>query len=493
MPSLTSSAGSRSGFTLRQTAERPDIVLFLTDEQRADEVGYASGGYYVTPALDRLAARGIVFETAYSGSTVCVPSRACLLTGLMHHRVPTVPGVQALRPGFWTIARALRDVGYETALIGKMHFSPMYADHGFETTKLAEHLVPFSGYQRGEIDDYHRFLLWRGLADHSATHLFGAGLDDAREAFEGNYFAQKFPYDKSVHPIGWIASNARELLERPRRAPLFLVVSFPRPHAPFDPAEPYASMYDPQGTRLPGEDLRLDESLPDAFRAAFAHDPKEPFNPFPVSHLREEVYRRVLTYVRALVHQVDDAVADVLERIDLSRTVVFFTSDHGTFGGHRGLLGKVPWIPFDDLARVPFVCSAPGMKAGTRVHAPIQTLDFAVTCLDYAGIRPPDGVFDGVSLRPFMEGERAPEDRVVYSAGTVGWPMARRRNVKLIRGAHFSEALFDLDRDPRETRNVHDDPAYEHDLFGLRVALDEMTRRSIPDVLDAPQVGATQR
>lgn len=467
-------------------ADRPDIILLLTDEQRADEVGYASGGYFETPALDRLASRGVIFDTAYSGSTVCVPSRACLLTGLMHHRVRTEPGVHALRRGFWTVARALRDAGYETALVGKMHFSPMYADHGFDTMTLAEHLVPYSGYRPGELDDYHRFLLWRGLADHSATHMFGAGLEAEREAFEASYFAQKFPYDRSVHPVGWIAARAREVLDRPRRAPLFLVVSFPRPHAPFDPAEPYASMYEPASTRMPTDDVSMNDRLPEVFRRAFTHDPEEPFNPFPASRLPEDVRRRVLTYVRALVRQVDDAVADVLERIDLPGSVVFFTSDHGTFGGHRGLLGKVPWIPFDDLARVPFVCVAPGARAGTRVSAPVQTLDFATTCLDYAGVTPPGDVFDGVSLRRIIGGGEAPLGRAVFSAGTVGWPMARIGDVKLIRGPGLTEALFDLRKDPRETTNVHGDPAYEHDLFGLRVALDEMARRSIPGALDVP-------
>jgi arylsulfatase len=68
---------------------RPDIVLFLTDQQRFDQVGYASGGHFDSPNLGRCARSGVIFENAYSASTVCVPARVALMTGFEPHRVPT--------------------------------------------------------------------------------------------------------------------------------------------------------------------------------------------------------------------------------------------------------------------------------------------------------------------------------------------------------------------------------------------------------------------
>ena len=121
--------------------ERPDLVLLMTDQQRHDQVGFESDGHFETPNIDRLARDGVVFERAYSASTTCVPSRVALLTGLQAHRVPTQINQYALREGFWTVARALQDAGYETALIGKMHFAPVHAQHGFETMRLCEHLL----------------------------------------------------------------------------------------------------------------------------------------------------------------------------------------------------------------------------------------------------------------------------------------------------------------------------------------------------------------
>ena len=162
---------------------RPDIVLIMTDQQRFDQVGYASGGHFETPNIDRLAAGGVIFDRAYSASTVCVPSRVALLTGLQPHRVPTQENRFALREGFWTVAHELRRAGYETALIGKMHFAPVHARHGFETMRLCEHLSAqglgaLSKERSDEVDDYHDWLVSRGLTDwraEPASRFVGSG------------------------------------------------------------------------------------------------------------------------------------------------------------------------------------------------------------------------------------------------------------------------------------------------------------------------------
>ena len=110
----------------------------------------------------------------------------------------------------------------------------------------------------------------------------------------------------------------------------------------------------------------------------------------------------------------------VLERIDLDSTQVGFTSDHGDYAGHRGLLRKTPWIPFDDLARVPFVVAGPGIAGGRRVTSLVQSCDFALTCLDFAGVKAPQGIdFDTRSLRPLLSTRLRPRTSIV--------PCSRRR------------------------------------------------------------------
>ena len=117
----------------------------MTDEQRHDWLGYSSDGHFETPNIDRLAKTGVRFDRAHTSETTCVPARTALLTGLYDHRTPRQKGSLALREGSWTVARELQAAGYETALIGRMHLSPIHADHGFETMRMCEIVIPEVG------------------------------------------------------------------------------------------------------------------------------------------------------------------------------------------------------------------------------------------------------------------------------------------------------------------------------------------------------------
>jgi choline-sulfatase len=440
-------------------ARRPDLVLVMTDQQRHDQLGYSSGGHFETPALDALAASGVVFEAAYSASTVCVPARSALLTGLAPHRLPTQENGSALREGFWTVAHALRAAGYETALFGKMHFAPVHADHGFETMRLCEHiksqgLGPRSR-ERGDVhDDYHDWLEAQGLRDYRYT-------PDGEYAFDASMPAS---YPADAHPTAWIEREVSAFLEsRTDDRPLFLVISFPHPHAPYDPPEPYRSMYDPADSVLPSDGYEVNEELPLVFRLATSGELAAPeANSRPEADDPERV-RAFLATVRGLIRQVDDAVGRLVDLLDLDETVLCFTSDHGDYSGHRGLMRKHPWIPFDDLARVPLFVTGRRIEGGRRVEDPVQSYDVALTYLDYAGVAPPAGVdFDARSLRPVLEDRAGPDDRerTVLSGTSIGFPMVRRGRYKYIEHVDQGQpVLFDLERDPHETTNLVEDPA----------------------------------
>jgi choline-sulfatase len=445
----------------------------MTDQQRYDQVGYGSDGHFQTPNLDRLAAEGVVFDTAYSTSTTCVPARVGLLTGLLHHRVPKQGKRRfSLQEGFWTLAHALRNAGYETALFGKMHFSPVRAQHGFETQRLVEHLTDAQLADGPDDDDYHRWLV-------------SQGVDDWRALFSPTKKTPStFPYDASLHPTAWIEQETLSFLRtRSRDRPLFLIVSFPHPHAPYNPPASYLDLYDPADARLPNDTAEANATLPTKFRMAFERfgtrvPPRvDPANPKPL--------RGFLTKVRALVKQIDDSVGAIARELDLDRTVVFFTSDHGDWAGHRGAMRKIPWLPFDDLARVPFFVSGAGVASGRRVASLVQSSDFVPTCLDYAGVEGPVSELDSQSLRPLLSEPPATGDdeRAVVCATTMGWPMIRRGNVKYMRhGGSRVEVLFDLDEDPGETTTRHEDSAYCEVRDELSAALDAVLARGVPEL-----------
>src|SRR2546429_1896097 len=142
--------------------KRPNFLLVMTDQQRADSVGYAhemggvGRGGSDTPHLDGFAHRGIIFDNAYSASTVCVPARSALLTGIFDQRLPRVDGGRALKEGCWTLAHAMARAGYDTGLFGKMHFSPIHAHHGFQVVSSCEHLSRAAGDGPQDADDHPR-------------------------------------------------------------------------------------------------------------------------------------------------------------------------------------------------------------------------------------------------------------------------------------------------------------------------------------------------
>ncbi|MFN4231201.1 sulfatase [Parvibaculum sp.] len=432
----------------------PNILMIMTDQQRADSMGYVGNKPSDTPNLDRLARQGVIFENAYSSSTSCVPARSSLMTGLLPHRVPTVDSNGrksagyglSLKPGQWTIARALRDAGYETTLFGKMHFHPMHADHGFDVMHMCEHLP--AGYGRKAYDDYRTWLESTGRKDHR---------------FNQASIPKPFAYEAEYHPTSWIARHSLDFLEnRDKSRPYFAVISFTAPHTPYDPPEPYASLYRPEDQELPDTGIDINNNLPDVFRrAALGSRGGKLFAPLRVSDRSENHLREVLAAIRASIKFIDDKVGEVMEKVDLDNTIVFFLSDHGDYGGNRGFLGKIPWIPFDDLARVPFFAVGAGVETGLRIREPVQSFDYLSTSLECAGVAPPDRDMDAVSLLPVLKGGSPDSNRPVFCSTTEGWPMIRRGRFKDIWHSGYDvHALFDLESDPDESVNLAGDPAY---------------------------------
>lgn len=446
----------------------------MTDQQRHDQLGYSSGGLVRTPNLDRLAAGGVVFESAYSASTTCVPARTSLLTGLLDHRTRYAEPL-ALEPGFFTVPHALQAVGYQTALIGKMHFTPMRADHGFEHVRLCEHTNAYrqAPAEMAQLDHYHDFLAERGLAD---WRFEGPGLD-----------GPVYPYDPATHPTSWVRDETLAFLAgRDPDRPLFLVVSFPHPHPPVNPPEPYASLYDPSACVVDPDGASRNDLLPATYRRATAQAdaPQRRVDP---RHL--DAHRAELARTYGLITQIDDAVGEIVGRLDLADALLFFTSDHGDYGGRRGLVRKIPWIPFDDLARVPCFATGGLVAGGRRLAEPMQSFDFPVTCLDLSGaaeaLGVDLGVFDGISLRPVLsdaDGSLAP-DRLVFSAVSQQWPMVRRGPHKYIRELGWGEeVLFDVARDPDETLDLK---ALDPDrtlLDDFAAAVDRQLAATVPDL-----------
>ena len=462
---------------------RPNILLVMTDQQRYDSLGYARPGLISdTPNLDALAAAGVIFEQAYSSDTACIPARSSLLTGLLPHRVPTGGGNRpraqtasglALTEGYWTLAHALRDAGYDTALFGKMHFSPIRAQHGFDTMAMCEHLP--AGYPREEADDYRRWIL-------------SSGREDLR--FQRPGLPRVFPYPAEFHPTHWITQHAQRFLKDAGRQarPWFSVVSYTDPHTPYSPPEPYACAYQAADQTLPTSGMASNAGLPWPFSNITVRHPRGTFfEPDWVDHHEEGHLPKVLAAIRAGLRHVDDRVGELLNTVDLANTLVIFLSDHGDYGGHRGFLGKIPWLPFDDIARVPFFISGAGVNGGRRVSEPVQSFDLVATILEHTGLPAPCSDMESTSLLSALHGADLTPDRAIFCGTLEGSPMLRRGRYKhiwhSIANVHI---LYDLQQDPGETQNLAADPQFRTLLEANVAELKAMLARPVPNLWRAP-------
>jgi arylsulfatase len=456
--------------------KRPNILLLMTDQQRYDSLGYTRlDGGSDTPNLDRLAAAGVIFDNAYSSDTACIPARSSLMTGLLPHRVPTSDGParaqtnmgQALQEGYWTIAHALRDAGYRTGLFGKMHFSPIRAQHGFDVMHTCEHLP--AGYAPEEQDDYGCWML-------------GTGRKDVRFIRPG--IPSVFPYSLEDHPTQWITRHAADFcrVASAAAAPWFAAVSYTDPHTPYSPPEPYASMFPPEREQLPTSGMESNNGLPWPFSEITKPQPLGTFfAPVRVDQHSETHLRAVLAAIRAGIKHVDEAIGQLLQHIDLNNTLLVFLSDHGDYGGHRGFLAKIPWLPFDDLARVPFFMAGPGIVGGQRVNAPVQSFDYVATALRQAGVPLPCNDLDSADLTGVLAGGAPNTDRAVFCSTLEGMPMLRRGPYKHIWHS-FADVhiLYNLEQDPGETRNLARDPGYQKLLRDNVNEMRNMLARPVP-------------
>jgi arylsulfatase len=439
---------------------RPNILLIMTDQQRGDTLGASGNGLIHTPVLDRLCGEGVRFERCYTPSPVCVPARMALLTGLLPHRNGCVDNGGRLAANTKTLMQVLGDVGYVRHAVGKMHFSPPRASLGFDCMELSEEIPACP-----EIDDYLTFLHGHGFAHVHEPHGVRSDM---------YYIPQVSQLPAALHATAWTADRAAAFLRaHDQSRPFFLWVSFIKPHPPFDPPVPWNKLY-----------RTID--MPPPFRP----DGYQSLQTWWMRHQNRYKYREAGpddTLNRTLraayygsISFIDYHVGRILRALDATgladRTLVIFTSDHGELLGDYGSWGKRTFL--DAAARVPLIVRWPGeMPAGAVSRCLVSLLDIMPTVLAAAGVDPDTHHLDGADLRAVMT---ARADRIVLgqlSRGPRGTYFATDGRRKYMYSAPDDrEYLFDLEVDPRETRNLMGEAGAAEGAVALRNALIERYR-----------------
>ena len=439
----------------REVMAAPNIILIMADELRWDCLGYAGNPDVRTPNLDALAAHAVNFTQAICQQPLCVPSRMTVLTG-RHPREHGVRDNQTPLPdGVPTFPRLLREAGYHTAAIGKMHFVPPRADHGFDLMRIAEQ----DSDGRYE-DDYHAWLAAQGKEDR-IDYWDQVERAAAPKTYWLSFGAMRSNLPESLHSSTWIGDQAVRFLSDTAREPFFLSVGFIKPHHPFDPPAPWDRLYEPRALRLPpGFVLPVPED--DARHEAF----------FDMRQMTEPRFRRVLAHYYATISHIDAQIGRILATLTargLTNNVMVFTADHGDYMGQHGMILKSGARPYDALLRVPLlIAGLSGQRRGVADPALAELTDLAPTILDIAGAPPltecsgrglvPQLFSEGISLRAAAHAEHGRDMRIVRTA-----------THKLIESADPAmRAFYDLAADPYEFDNRYDDATRVDDRDALR-------------------------
>jgi arylsulfatase len=412
---------------------KPNILLVTTDQQRFDAAGPAAPSFLRTPHFDHLCREGVRFTGARADCPICVPARVSIMTGktVFGHGMDHNGDTARVMGREGTLPALLRDCGYQTAAIGKMHFGPIRSRHGFE-----EMLIP---------DDYYRAMRRSGHPCQPMLHGMG----------QNELYPAMATVPEAMTLTSWIAEESVSYIRdrRDPNYPFFLWCSFSKPHPPLDPPEPYYSMY----RNCP---------VPDPVFGGWSEDER---CPVPFVRHREawscdivppEIIREARAAYYGLITQIDYNLGRVfaaLQDADIfNDTLVLYMSDHGEFLGDHHSCGKFTF--HEASAHVPCVLRMPrdwpDRLYGAEHPGLVNHADVLPTLLRAAGGAIPKDC-EGIDLDALARG-KAPDREYMESTAEWGKYFAitdgRWKYIYYPEGA--SEQFFDLESDPLELRDL---------------------------------------
>jgi len=438
-------------------SRRPNILIITTDQQHHAMMSGAGNRYLHTPAMDRIASWGTRFTRAYCADPVCVPSRFCWWTG----RMPSAIGMSSngaprnpdgsrllvdepVHRG--ALGHVLRDAGYTTAFAGKQHTPGGLTAESMGFANLTDD-------QRDRCAvECARFI----RREHDRPWALAANFINPHDIC---YMAiRDFPRTDMDHAILRNGDTEMRALDEALRLPDGMSEeTFFAEHCP----------------PLP-DNFEIQRDEPASIRRVVE---ERPFKALAREHWGEREWRLHRWAYHRLTERVDAQIGVVLDALErsgaLEDTVIICTSDHGDHDGSHKLEHKT--VCYDEAARVPLIIAQPGTTPAAAVeelHLAQNGIDLMATCCDYAGIAQPAHNL-GHSLRPLAEARRVDDWRAgVYVESQLGHCyVTRTRKYCRYDSAGIEEQLYDLERDPGETRSVHRDSAERAALAQARQSL----------------------
>jgi arylsulfatase A-like enzyme len=477
---LTASGTLTLGFALRpdvpfadSTTTRPNILFIMADDHTSQAWGcYGSrlAKHAPTRNIDRIRKEGALLSNCFCTNSICVPSRASILTGQYSHINGANTLAGRLAPETDTVVKHLQAAGYETALVGKWHLKDQPA--GF---------------------DYYNVL--RGQGRYHDPILFESGMDWKKGGRIHKGHSTDVITDKA---LAWLNKTGEE-----KKKPFCLMVHYKAVHEPFYSDDRFRSMFENEDLPEP-EDLLWPESPKgkvfegwplEILGQRYLTNPKHYSPPalkadkMNADEFRKATYQKFIKDYLRTVAGIDDNIGRLLTHLDKTgqnnNTVVIYTSDQGYFLGEHNLFDKRFFL--EESLRMPFVVRYPAeIKPGTTIKDIVLNIDFAELFLDYAGVKIPEPM-QGRSFRKNLQGKTPPgwRDAMYYrywsdSPERPSHYGVRTHTHKLIyydglegdgKKPDDSWELYDLKADPHEYVNIYGIAENKDIIKGLKKTL----------------------
>ena len=480
--------------------DRPNVLFIICDQLRADHLGFAGNSVVRTPNIDAIAAKGTIFDRAFVNSPICMPNRSTIMTGRMASAHGVIFNDRSLEPTETTFVSRLRDAGWRTALLGKSHLQ-----HGESRLAVASlgkpagRRSPFDPgwdtiehndrYERGDNvapDDFYGFSEIQLTVGHGAEvgghhyqwareqgiphEVLRAGLDPTypRETQRPEWWQlHAAPYPEEIHSTNYVTERTIDFIERAETddTPWMAWCSFPDPHHPMAPPEPWFHRHAPEDMELPATFDDPGHDWPDHLKLLKALEPDPnlwvaPFGATP------ELTRAAIAITYGMIEYIDAGIGRIMGTLDrlgaVDDTIIVFTSDHGDMMGDHGLMLKLI-MHFQGCLRVPLIIKTPG-GSPSRTSSLAASIDLSHTLLDLCGVDEYQGM-QGTSLTPILDEPTATvrdavlveEDFPTAETGAP-FPIKTRTTVtkthRYTRDSNGFELLYDLEHDPDELVNL---------------------------------------
>lgn len=418
---------------------KPHIIFLMADDQNFNSVGCYGNSEVVTPHMDKLGKDGVIFDRHYNTTSICMASRANVMTGMYEYKTGTNFEHGHMKPDTWTKSYPvlLREAGYLTAFAGKFGFEIEDPDK--------KRIMPINDFD-----------IWGGAPGQTS---YKTTVNKSMVKY-----AEEYPH--STLSYGAFGQDAiKEAVKQNK--PLCLSISFKAPHRPVEPDPKFKHIYEGKKFTKPANYGReAGAHLSEQSKQGRQHERFESWG-------YDKNYDQVMAEYYQQIYAIDVAIGMIREELVTQKiadnTIIIYTSDNGFICGSHGYGSKV--LPLEESSRAPLMIYDPrSPSAGKELRSSALTgnIDFAPTILELAGLPIPKNI-DGVSLIPLLA-KPASDVREQLSFINVFGPEATHSLTTLTKEWKYTywwygddkmeptEELFHLKKDPIEMTNLAKNP-----------------------------------